>query len=110
LTEIQDNTTRITRSLKNDNFCDITGLWIPAGFPYIAFNDSGYDFAHVSLFGFYRYVGAMLSRGTKAIASQLFANETFSNAIINRINQIEDYFPFEIIVTREHVVPGMYVK
>lgn len=62
----------ITRSMKKDNFCDITGLWISAGFPYIAFNDNGYTFAHISLFGFYRHVGAMLSMGTSTLVSQIF--------------------------------------
>jgi hypothetical protein len=98
---------RITRSLKNDNYCDITGSWIPAGFPYISFNDSGYAFAHVSLFGFYRHVGAMLSMGK---SSQIFEHETFGNEIINRIKHIDDFFPFELIVTREYVVPEMYVQ
>ncbi len=101
---------RITRSMKNDNFCDISRMWIPAGFPYIAFNDSSCDFAHVSLFGFYRHVGALLSMGTSTVASQIFEHETFSNELINRIQHIDVHFPFEIIVTREYIVPEMYVQ
>lgn len=99
---------RITRSMKSDNFCDITGAWIPAGFPYIAFNESGYVYSHVSLFGFYRHVGALLSMG-ETVASKIFKSEPSSHKIIDRINQIGDYFPFEIIVTREYIVPEMYV-
>ncbi|GIO86149.1 hypothetical protein J25TS5_30810 [Paenibacillus faecis] len=102
---------RITRSLKNDNFCDITGLWIPAGFPYIAFNESGYDFGHISLFGFYRHVNAMLSIGTNTIFSQIFEDDANRiREIINQIAQIDNYFPFEIMVTREYIIPEMYVK
>jgi len=44
---------RMTRS-NNTNFCDITDMLIPEHFPYIAFNESGYVFSHVSLFGFYQ--------------------------------------------------------
>ena len=28
--------------------------------------------------------------------------------IINRIQEIDDYFPFEIKVTREYIVPELY--
>ena len=55
---------RITRSIKRDNYCEITGLWIPAGFPYIAFNGNSSDYAHVSLYGFYRHMGLLLSMGS----------------------------------------------
>ncbi|MFB5677359.1 hypothetical protein ACE3NQ_20555 [Paenibacillus terreus] len=99
---------RITRSLKSDNFCDITGLWIPAGFPYISFSESGYDFAHVSLFGFYRHIGTMLSMGTNTVGTEMSEHETIE--MINLIEHIDYYFPFEIVVTREHVVPEMYVQ
>jgi len=44
---------RMTRS-NSINFCDITDMLIPEHFPYIAFNDSGYVYSHVSLFGFYQ--------------------------------------------------------
>jgi len=44
---------RMTRS-NSTNFCDITDMLIPRHFPYVAFNESGYVFSHVSLFGFYQ--------------------------------------------------------
>ena len=31
---------KLTRSIQNTNFCDITGCWIPETFPYVAFNES----------------------------------------------------------------------
>lgn len=101
---------RITCSMKDDNFCDITGIWIPPKFPYIAFNDSGYSFSHVSLYGFYRHIGVMLSMGSNTVASQIFEHKTFGNEIISCIKRIDDNFPFEIKVTREYVVPEMYVE
>lgn len=101
---------RITRSMNSDNFCDITGIWIPPKFPYIAFNNSGYSFSHVSLYGFYRHIGVMLSMGSDTIASQIFEHKTFGNEIISRIKQIDDHFPFEIKVTREYIIPEMYVE
>ena len=47
---------RLTRSVNRDNYCDLTGAWIPAKFPYIAFAESGCDYSHVSLLGFYRLI------------------------------------------------------
>ena len=38
----------ITRAIQNDNYCDITEMWIPSGFPYIAFSESGYYYSHIS--------------------------------------------------------------
>jgi len=96
---------KITRSMNNDNFCDITEIWIPPKFPYIALTDAGYDFSHVSLYGFYRHVGALLSMGPNTKALQIFKHKTFGAKIINRIKQMNDYFPFEVKVTRKVVFP-----
>lgn len=93
---------RLTRSMKNDNFCDITEIWIPPKFPYIAFGDSGYDFSHVSLFGFYRHIGALLSIRYTPLA-QIFKNDTSLEEIIRKVVRINDYFSFERKVTREIV-------
>lgn len=100
---------KVTRSLKSNNFCDITGAWIPAGFPYIAFSDSGYAFSHVSLYGFYRYIGALLGMSFKnGIYKEL---ETFtSDDIIEKIRSIDDYFPFEQIVTHNVLHPNNYIR
>lgn len=48
--------------------------------------------------------------GSDTIPSQIFEHKTFSNEIISRIEQIDDYFPFEIKVTREYIIPEMYVE
>lgn len=50
------NLPRVTRSNKRSNRCDLTGNWIPQNFPYIAFESSEYEFSHVSLNGFYKYL------------------------------------------------------
>ena len=92
----------ITRSMKNDKFCDITGIWIPPKFPYIAFNDSGYDFSHVSLFGFYRHIGALLSIRHTPL-TLIFKQDPNIEEIVRRVISINDYFPFERKVTREIV-------
>ena len=94
---------KITRSMKNDNFCDITGVWIPPTFPYIAFSNSGYDFSHVSLFGFYRHIGALLSTGWHSSVAQVFKKDNIMEEIVNKDMCIYDYFPFETKVTREIV-------
>ncbi|NYB73425.1 hypothetical protein HZF24_04645 [Sedimentibacter hydroxybenzoicus DSM 7310] len=99
---------KITRSMNKDNFCDITGIWIPPKFPYIAFNNSGYAFSHVSLYGFYRHIGAMISIGENTAATQIFKNKTFAGEIINGVEQINDYFPFEVKVTREIIFSQAY--
>lgn len=47
---------RLTRSIRSNNRCDLTGLWIPERFPYITFQESPYMFSHISLWGFYRHL------------------------------------------------------
>jgi hypothetical protein len=94
---------RLTRSMRSDNYCDITGLWIPAGFPYIALNESGYAYSHVSLYGFYRHVGTLVTMGSNTNGSQIFEHKTFGGEIIKKIQQINDYFPYEIKLTSEYI-------
>lgn len=100
---------RITRSMKNDNFCDITGLWIPPKFPYITFNGSGDTYSHVSLYGFYRHVDIMISIGRNSLASKFFTHEVPDSEAMNKLHLIEDYFSPGIKVTREHIFPDAYI-
>lgn len=51
---------RITRSIKKDNKCGLTGLLIPKGFPYIAFDENGEELAYISLWGFIRFIKLIL--------------------------------------------------
>lgn len=65
----------ITRSIKSDNYCDITNMWIPANFPYIAFQESGYYYSHISLYGFYQHVKFMTQNYIGSpISKELIAN------------------------------------
>lgn len=52
------NYPRVTYSTRKSNRCDITGVWIPKGFPYISIGSYQYDQygLHISLTGFYRLV------------------------------------------------------
>lgn len=99
---------RVTRSMKNDNFCDITGLWIPPQFPYVTFSESGCPYSHISLNGFYHHVNVMLSMGNHTMGTKIFMHEIPSNNAIDRIQEIDDYFPSDIKITREHIVPDAY--
>ncbi|MDR1498145.1 MAG: hypothetical protein LBS59_07035 [Puniceicoccales bacterium] len=47
---------RITFSKSRDNNCDLTGVHIPKGFPFIAFTETQYFGGHISLHGFYRHL------------------------------------------------------
>ncbi len=96
---------RITRSMNKDNFCDITGIWIPPKFPYITFASSEYSFSHVSLYGFYRHIGLLLSIDSAIVTSKIFDSE-----IIKIIMQINDYFTFGIKVTKEYVYPELFME
>jgi hypothetical protein len=63
---------RLTFSKSRRNSCDLTKCLIPSNFPYVAFEDSQYDWGHVSLFGFYRLLSFLCSSsGNNAIANAL---------------------------------------
>jgi len=83
-------------------------LWIPPKFPYITFNKE-YDFSHVSLYGFYRFIGAMLSTGFNII-QRLLEDKSFCTEIIKQIKKVNDYFPFDIKATREYIWPMNILK
>lgn len=66
---------RVTFSRTRSNNCNLCGCLIPYRFPYLAFEQSGYRWGHVSLCGFYRLL-AFLSNGSKG--------SPFSAALIDR--------------------------
>lgn len=67
---------KITRSVNRSNYCDITGDWIPASFPYIAFSQSIYRYSHVSLCGFYHYIGVLLIHGSIPLSRAFFSSSS----------------------------------
>lgn len=94
---------RLTRSTINHNFCDLTGVWIPPQFPYITFNsDSNYKFSHVSLFGFYKMINLLINTSNNQHVND-FVNRIKDVEIYNKLKDIDDYFPFEIILMRQHI-------
>jgi hypothetical protein len=64
---------RLTFSKSRINSCDLTGCLIPMKFPYIAFEESQYDWGHVSLFGFFRLLS-------------LLCYSTRNNSVVNALN------------------------
>ena len=87
---------RLTRSVRNENFCDITELWIPKQFPYISFDKSGYDFSHVSLWGFYRHVQLLMKRSMGFLGQEMLAagvEETVLRALLAIDDNIFYYSP-----------------
>lgn len=97
---------RITRSMKKDNFCDITGLWIPPKFLYITFNGNGYTYSHVSLHGFYHHVNVLLSMGNNTLASKIFTHEIPDLEALNHLQLIEDCSFSGIKVIRDSFFEG----
>ena len=94
---------KLTRSIKNTNFCDITEYWIPETFPYIAFNESMYDFSHVSLFGFYRYIQLLTGRKLNSLISQLLMREGLEEEILKKTFDIGKRSFNQTKVTRDIV-------
>lgn len=76
---------KLTRSIKNTNFCDITECWIPDTFPYIAFNESMYDFSHVSLFGFYRHIQLLTGYKLNSRISRVLIKEGLDEEILKKV-------------------------
>jgi hypothetical protein len=62
---------KITRSARSNNWCDLTDMWIPKGFPYVAFAASGGAYSHISLHGFYQHIGALLVFPHSPVAEDL---------------------------------------
>lgn len=79
---------RLTRSVRSVNFCDITESWIPAKFPYVTFAESGYEFSHVSLWGFYRHVQLLTKNSMKSVFAQVLLNEGIAPNILENLFKI----------------------
>ena len=79
---------RLTRSVRSTNFCDMTDIFIPEQFPYIAFDNSGYEFSHVSLWGFYRHIQLLTQCRMNSAISRLFLKEGLSEEILKRLFNI----------------------
>lgn len=80
---------RLTRSLKNSHYCDLTGVWIPERFPYIAFQEQGYDFSHVSLYGFYRHIQLLTGYRMNSVFSRTLLNQGADESTLDKIFKID---------------------
>ena len=94
---------KLTRSAQSTNFCDITNLWIPARFPYIAFSNSGYDFSHVSLFGFYRHIQLLTNYKTNSAFGKMLLLSGSSETVLNRIFKLNTENTYSTVVTKETI-------
>ena len=79
---------KLTRSINNANFCDITEQWIPKTFPYIAFHDSGCDFSHVSLYGFYRHIQLLTGRKMNSLISRALLKSGIEENVLENVFHI----------------------
>lgn len=82
---------RLTRSMRSENYCDITGLIIPAKLPYITFKESSYDFSHVSLWGFYRHVQLLLENSITSRFGKALLVAGVPEESIEALLCVEDY-------------------
>lgn len=92
---------KLTRSIRNTNFCDMTELWIPETFPYVAFSDSGYDFSHVSLFGFYRHIQLLTGYKTNSLISQALMKSGLTEKVLKTVFDIGQGFFHQTKITRD---------
>jgi hypothetical protein len=82
---------RLTRSMRSENFCDLTDLWIPEQFPYITFQESGYDFSHISLWGFYRHIQLLIEKTVSSRLGQALLVAGVNEATLQALINIEEY-------------------
>ncbi len=90
---------RLTKSPRSVNYCDITDLWIPERFPYVAFNDSGYHFSHVSLWGFYRHIQLLTGYKINSVFSKALLKFGVNEEILNRVFNIGTRIFYQTKVT-----------
>lgn len=79
---------RLTRSGRSSNFCDLTDAWILEKFPYIAFAQSGYEFSHISLWGFYRHVQLLAKNSMDSMMSRVLLDAGLDKNILERLFEI----------------------
>lgn len=84
----------ITRSTTRDNFCDLTGHWIPKEFPYIKFAPNQCDFDHVSLWGFYRFIKMLTNNNIDFPIAKMFIEQGIDKEVLNRIIEFMDVEAF----------------
>lgn len=92
---------KLTRSIRSENYCDMTDTWIPEKFPYIAFNESNYAFSHVSLWGFYRHVQLLTGCKMRTRFSQLLLKAGAAEEVLKQLFAVGSIACYQTKVTRE---------
>ncbi len=86
----------LTRSLKTFRFCELTGVWIPAEFPYVAFDDMA-----VSLYGFYKHIKILTNCRSTSKVSLMLIEKGLDEYILEYLFDIEQF-------TGYHTRPSRY--
>lgn len=79
---------RITKSGKYEHYCDLSNMWIPESFPHIAFNEGGYYFSHVSLWGFYCHLQILTDFRENSVFSRALLKYGLEPEILNRLFEL----------------------
>lgn len=98
---------RLTRSVRSSNYCDLTDLWIPEQFPYITFQESGYDFSHVSLWGFYRHVQLLMENTMSSRLGQALLATAVDESTLQALLKIDDYRYHRLAKVTKHTFTGV---
>lgn len=78
---------RVTFSRSQSNRCDVSGCLIPKNFPYIAFEESQYDWSHVSLYGLYRLISFLCPDGSPSPVQQALLEEGVPEEVVHRLRE-----------------------
>jgi len=102
-TNIYNKYPSITRSIKSDNYCEINDLWIPAEYPYIAFEESNYFYSHISLYSFYKNIKFITKYNIESIVSKKMITNGLKKEILeNLFNNKDDIDYNSILITRTY--------
>lgn len=92
---------KLTRSVRSANYCDMTDIWIPERFPYVAFSESGYRFSHVSLWGFYQHVQLLTGCQMTSVISRLLLKAGVDEETLKKLFELGQNIFYQTKVTKE---------
>ena len=92
----------ITRSISSDNFCDISDLWIPKGYPYISFNESDYIYSHVSLYSFYNTIKFITNYSLESPISKKLLELGLNKNILENLFKFDNDIFSNIKITKSY--------
>ena len=80
---------RLTRNTRISNYCEVTDVWIPEQFPYVAFAERGCDFSHVSLYGLYRHIQLLTGYDINSVFARALIRSGASETTLDRVLGID---------------------